>query len=263
MKKLSGIKKIIILALVIISGYLFCIWQNNSIVITETEYTNAKIPDAFNDYVICQISDLHNKEFGENQRNILNKISRISPDIIVITGDIVDRRKYNLEVAMEFVKGAIDIAPIYYVSGNHEAWSNQYTSIKNSLVNEGVVVLDDTMSQITINESSIDIVGVSDPDFLTSKYSEGTDISYMEQQLKQWSENQNFTILLSHRPELFHMYVENNMDLVFSGHAHGGQIRLPFVGGLVAPDQGVFPKYTSGQHKEEDTTMFVSRGLGN
>ncbi len=241
----------------------FAFWQNNSIVITESEYAGSKIPKEFDGYVIAYISDLHNKEFGKNQNTLLKELEDTRPDIIVVTGDLIDRRKYNLIVAMRFIDGAVKIAPVYFVSGNHEAWSDKYPSIKKSLVDAGVHVLDDSMAELSAGTGTINILGLQDPDFLTSGYMEGTDISILSEHLNQWSSNQEFQILLAHRPELFELYAENNIDLIFSGHAHGGQFRLPFIGGLVAPDQGLFPKYTSGSYTQNGSTMFVSRGLGN
>lgn len=256
-------KKLLYLAILFIGLIIFCIYQNNCIVVTRSDYYSPKLPDAFDGFTIVHISDLHNKMFGHNQAVLLDKLQNLSPDIIVITGDLIDRRKYDLDTAMTFVSGAVKIAPVYYVSGNHEAWSGKYSLIKKSLIDAGVHVLDDRAEELSIGEDSIHIMGLSDPDFLTSRYSEGTNVNNMTEQLKQWSKNKEFKILLSHRPELFHFYCENNMDLVFSGHAHGGQIRLPFIGGLVAPDQGLFPKYTSDSYTKDSTTMFVSRGMGN
>ena len=257
-------RKIVTFALLVIGLILFCYWQNNSIVITESEYVNQKIPKEFEGYVIAHISDLHNKEFGKKQKRLLKKLKSTSPDIIVITGDLVDRRKYDLNKAMSFVEGAVKIAPVYYVSGNHEAWSNRYETIRSSLREAGVQVLDDSATEMSVGGSSIRLLGLSDPDFLTSHYRDGTNTSRIEDYLHRWSSDERFQILLSHRPELFDRYVKYNMDLVFSGHAHGGQFRLPFIRrGLVAPDQGLFPKYTSGCYTKNGTTMFVSRGLGN
>jgi hypothetical protein len=257
-------RKIVTFALLVIGLILFCYWQNNSIVITESEYVNQKIPKEFEGYVIAHISDLHNKEFGKKQKRLLKKLKSTSPDIIVITGDLVDRRKYDLNKAMSFVEGAVKIAPVYYVSGNHEAWSNRYETIRSSLREAGVQVLDDSATEMSVGGSSIRLLGLSDPDFLTSHYRDGTNTSRIEDYLHRWSSDERFQILLSHRPELFDRYVKYNMDLVFSGHAHGGQFRLPFLRrGLVAPDQGFFPKYTSGCYTKNGTTMFVSRGLGN
>ena len=264
MKIRFTIRNITFCAIVVIGLILFCYWQNNHIVITGAKYSNPRIPKEFAGYVIAHISDLHNKEFGKKQEKLLNKLKRTSPDIIVITGDLVDRRKYDLNKAMRFVKGAVKIAPVYYVSGNHEAWSNQYETIRSRLEEAGVQVLDDSAAELLIGGSSIRLLGLSDPDFLTSRYRDGTDTSRVEECLRQWSGEEGFQILLSHRPELFDRYAEYPVDLVFSGHAHGGQFRLPFVRrGLIAPDQGLFPKYTSGSYTKNGTTMFVSRGLGN
>lgn len=255
-------RRIVILIIFILLSVML-IYQNNDLKITNSVYINEKVPLSFNGFKICQISDLHNKEFGENQKTLLKKVKKNEPDIIVVTGDLIDRRKYNLDVAMDFIVGAIKIAPVYYVSGNHEAWSNQYTDIKKRLTDEGVIVLDNEITSITTENSSIHILGLSDPDFLTHDYLDGTNTSKLEMKLNEWSTNENFKILLSHRPELFELYAENNMDLVFCGHAHGGQFRIPFIGGVIAPDQGIFPKFTSGFYTDKSTTMYVSRGLGN
>ncbi|NLJ66222.1 MAG: metallophosphoesterase [Clostridiales bacterium] len=258
-----SLHKFYIFAVLIIACIIFCIWQNNSITISESDYINSKIPDEFNDFIIVHISDLHNKQFGKNQKYILTKFEGIAPNAIVITGDLVDRRKYDLDKAMAFVEGALDIAPVFYVSGNHEAWSGKYSTIKSELEDAGVHVLDNGVIRLSIGDSSIHMFGVRDPDFHTSNYLEGTDITEMTDQFKKWSSYKSFKILLSHRPELFDLYCENKMDLIFTGHAHGGQVRIPFIGGLVAPDQGLFPKYTSGYYTKDESTMFVSRGLGN
>lgn len=263
MKKISKKQKILIAVVFIVGITCFCVWQNNNIVITKSEYINLKIPSDFDNFTIAHISDLHNKEFGGNQVKILNKVKSVSPDIIVITGDLIDRRNYDLDIAMAFIKGAINIASVYYVPGNHEAWSGKYNSVKGKLIDTGVIVLDNTAFELSKGGSSIQILGLSDPGFLTSSYMEGTDTSEIEKQLNIWSKGENFKILLSHRPELFDLYNKNNMDLIFTGHAHGGQFRIPGIGGIVAPDQGIFPKYTCGSYNGSSSTMFVSRGLGN
>lgn len=263
-KKVNKRKSLIILLFCIICLLLFLSWQNNSIVITKSEYSNPELPKEFDGFVIAQISDLHNKEFGKEQKILLRKLKSTAPDIILVTGDLIDRRRYDLEKDMNFIKGALKIAPVYYVSGNHEAWSDQYTNVKASLINSGVTVLDNSMVEYTIGNSSINLLGLQDPAFISANTIEDTKGLGFYDSLKQWSSNDNFQILLSHRPELFDLYTEHNIDLVFSGHAHGGQFRLPFIGGgLVAPDQGVFPQYTSGSYNKNQTTMYVSRGLGN
>ncbi|WP_258049697.1 metallophosphoesterase [Clostridium weizhouense] len=255
--------KLLSIIMFIIGFIFFCIWQNNSITISKYNYVNSKIPQNFNNFTIAHVSDLHNKMFGKDQIKLLNKVKSISPDIIVITGDLVDRRKYNLDTALMFISGAVKISPVYYVSGNHEAWSGKFPLIKEKLIDMGVHILDDKSFKLSNGSSSIHLLGLSDPDFLTYNYRDGTDTSKMEEQLNMWSTDKNFKILLSHRPELFHLYVQNNMDLIFTGHAHGGQFRIPGIGGVVAPDQGIFPNYTGGSYNKGLSTMFVSRGLGN
>ncbi len=249
--------------LVLIVLIVFFIWQNNSITTTQIDMTNSKIPDAFDEFTIVQISDLHNKVFRSNQSSLLKSVIEASPDIIVITGDLVDRRKYNLDDAMLFIDGAVRIAPVYFVSGNHEAWSGEYIEISRRLTAAGVVILDDAKVELESNGEIIGLLGLSDPDFFTSTYLEGTKYSNLEQHLVELSDESVYQILLSHRPELLDLYVDNKIDLIFAGHAHGGQFRLPRIGGLIAPDQGFMPKYTSGSYKEDLSTMVVSRGLGN
>lgn len=257
------IKKIGSIACIIISILLFFQWQNNDIVTSKIKYRNPKIPNGFNGYKIVHISDLHNKEFGKNQKRLLKKIEETCPDIIVITGDLIDRRKYDLHTAMMLINGAIEMAPIYYVSGNHEAWSGEYENIKDELSSSGVQILDDKKVELIKDGEKIQILGLSDPAFLRDGYMDGTNSSKLEESLMKMSDDSIFQILLSHRPELFHIYANEKIELIFSGHGHGGQFRIPFLGGLVAPNQGLFPKYTSGVHHEKESSLVVSRGLGN
>jgi len=257
------IKRLFVVAAAIFAISVFCTWQNNAITTTLIDYSNAKIPEEFNGFRVVHISDLHNKQFGQNQEPLLKKIHAVSPDIIVVTGDLIDRRKYDLDTAMVFINGAMKIAPVYYVSGNHEAWSGDYKNICEKLLSSGVQILDDTKATLFKGKGKIEILGLSDPDFLTSSYMDGTNSSKLKEQLERLSDDAVFQILLCHRPELFDIYVSENIDLIFSGHAHGGQVRIPFIGALVAPDQGLLPKYTSGAYTKNQSTMIVSRGLGN
>lgn len=258
-------KKIVIFLIVIFIGFFsFFKWQNNSITITELTFKNDKVPESFVGYKILQISDLHNKEFGTKQSNILTKIKNINPDIIVITGDLIDSNNTNIEIAMDLIKGAIKTAPIYYVSGNHEAWSGSYSTLKSKLEEVGVTVLDNQKTVISKDNSAIDLIGLSDPSFAKSEWLEYGETVNTETLISNLIEsNTHFQILLSHRPELFGLYANSEVDLVFSGHAHGGQFRLPFIGGFIAPDQGLFPDLTEGIHTNNNTSMVISRGLGN
>lgn len=244
--------------------FTFFNWQNNSIIISEMVFKNDNIPEAFKGYKILQISDLHNKEFGSKQNKILAKIEKINPDIIVVTGDLIDSNNTNIDIAMELINEAIKIAPIYYVSGNHEAWSGSYDELEYNLENSGVVVLDNQKIKVMNDSDSIDIIGLADTSFIESDWLEYGGNAETKNLLNTLTEETtNFKILLSHRPELFDIYSNSNVNLIFSGHAHGGQFRLPFIGGLIAPDQGFFPKLTEGIHTSNDTSMIISRGLGN
>lgn len=253
---------IIIFILSVIS--IFLVWQNNGVVLTRHNYLNNKIPNSFNGFKILHISDFHNKNF---HGRLANKIKRINPDIIVITGDLIDRRKTNLKLATEFVKEIVSVAPTYYVSGNHEQLSEHYKKLKEELYNSNVINMDNSYTIISKEGSEIGLIGIADPAIKSSEktYLFENNDSYISSRLEDLTKDlkTDFNILLSHRPEQFNIYKDFNLDLVFSGHAHGGQIRVPLLGGILAPDQGFFPKYAEGMIKEGYTSIVVSRGLGN
>lgn len=263
MKKLNKKTVLIVSVLVILCLGIWTLWGNITLEVNEYEIVSDRIPEAFAGFRIAQVSDLHNKDFGEGYGQLLTLLSQINPDIIVVTGDLIDSRQTDLDVALEFAWQAGKIARVYYVSGNHEARIPEYEDLKIGLVKAGVVILENQKVQITRKGESITLMGIDDPSF-QEDYLFGDSESVARQAIEDLqNESDGYTILLSHRPELFDLYVETEMDLVFSGHAHGGQFRLPFIGGLVAPNQGFFPKYDAGQFTENTTTMIVSRGVGN
>ena len=236
---------------------------NTNLEITEYYVTSSKIPDSFDGFEFAQISDLHNAEFGDENKDILELLSQIKPDVIVLTGDLIDSRHTDMDTALDFAGKAAQIAPVYYVTGNHEARIPEYEQLKMGLEDLGVTVLENQKVQITKDGESITLIGIQDPSFRTDYLFGDAEIVSSQAITSLQNESDGYTVLLSHRPELFDLYVDAGVDLVFSGHAHGGQFRLPFVGGLVAPNQGFFPKYDAGQFIEENTTMIVSRGVGN
>lgn len=222
-----------------------------------------ELPDAFDGYRIAHVSDLHNAEMGDGNEKLLAVLREADPDIIAITGDLIDSRNTNIEVALAFAEKAMKIAPCYYVTGNHEARVSECAELKAGLEAAGVVVLENERGEIELSGETITILGVDDPSFNTD-YLFGDSASVVSNTLAEIStDDDGFAVLLSHRPELFDTYVACGVDLALSGHAHGGQFRLPFVGGLVAPNQGLFPKYDSGLYTEGNTNMIVSRGIGN
>jgi predicted MPP superfamily phosphohydrolase len=247
--------KIIIIGVVLfLVGCLY--QQNNGIVTTSIKIESTDIPNHFDGYKICQISDLHSKSFGLKQRRLVNKIVENNPDVIVVTGDTVDARRYNEESCLELFSQITDIAPVYFVTGNHEAKSHKFEEFEKRLKAADVIVLRNDSQTINIDEDEILIIGLDDPSFYLMN------INTTLEKLTEHTDS-TFSILLSHRPELMDVYAEQNVNLIFSGHAHGGQVRLPLVGGLIAPNQGFFPQYTSGLYKKDNSLMVVSRGLGN
>ena len=245
--------------LIIIIAFLH--WQNNDIVITDTDINNRNIPSNFDKFKILQVSDLHNKEFGKNQNKLVNLTNKINPDIIVVTGDAIDSRKTNMDIAIGYLSQIAKIYPTYYVSGNHERRIKEYNRFEELLIQNNVKVLNNQYENIKIGNEEISLIGMKDISFIKSKDKRKEYLSTLKDIKK--AVNNDFTILLSHRPEIIDIYSESKVDLVFTGHAHGGQIRLPFTDGLFAPNQGLLPRYTSGKFKKGNTEMIVSRGLGN
>lgn len=262
-KKKKRIITLAVVAAVLVVLIIWVAWGNAALELNTYTITSNRLPEAFDGYRIAHVSDLHNAEMGKNNEKLLDMLRDAEPDIIAITGDIIDSRNTNVEIALEFTKAAMEIAPCYYVTGNHEARVSEYAELKEGLIEQGIVVLDDERIKLELSSETIALLGVNDPSFQTD-YLFGDSETVMQSKLQEISDAENeFTILLSHRPELFEVYADNNMDLVLSGHAHGGQFRLPFVGGLVAPNQGLFPKYDAGLYTDENTNMIVSRGIGN
>ena len=260
-RKSKTILTLISFLLIILIGWT--LWGNAALEVNEYEIVSDRIPKEFDGFRIAQVSDLHNAEFGEGNSKLIQLLSQTEPDIIVLTGDLIDSRQTNIKIALAFAQEAMKIAPVYFVSGNHEARVSEYEDLKMGLAEAGVIVLENQKVEITREGESITLMGIDDPSFQENYLfgdSEGVAKQAIETLLRV---SDGYTVLLSHRPELFDLYVETGMDLVFSGHAHGGQFRLPFIGGLVAPNQGFFPKYDAGLFSEENTTMIVSRGVGN
>ena len=254
----------------IAGSYFFINYQNNHLGLTEIEYSSSRIPPSFDQFKILHISDLHNKEFGFKQKELLDLTYRLRPDIIVITGDLIDGLgKTKLQPALDYIEGALLMAPIYYVSGNHEYWSKRYSEFKEKLKTlvvdnrKKLFLLEDKQETITRTGGQIQLCGLSDP--LMTK--DPDKMLYTLNFFKEEKERRKlpFSLLLSHRPELLGLYSKFPIDLILSGHAHGGQFRIPLLcpSGLFAPNQGWLPKYTAGIYHQNSSSMIVSRGLGN
>lgn len=251
---------IVILSIIAILVGAYNIWDNNRVQLTNIEISNNNIPVEFKGKRIVQVSDFHNSMFGKDQSKILEKLKEAKPDFILITGDLIDKRNTKIDVAVSFVKDALNIAPIYFVTGNHELLSGEYNILRTKLIDEGIIVLDNESVILKSGQSTLKLSGIIDP----GKIEGSGKVKKVNASLASIEgESADFSILLAHRPDLFEVYAKYDYDLIFSGHAHGGQFRFPFIGGLLAPDQGFFPKYDSGLFRLGKTTMIVSRGLGN
>lgn len=248
-------KKIVFLFLLIIILLIFAWYQNNHLVITTYAYKSSKIPNNANKFSIVQISDLHNACFGKNNYKLKNGIESLAPDIIVITGDIIDSNHTNINIAINFVRDMAKKYPVYYVTGNHEYWLDeaQKKELFTGIQDAGAVILNNEKISIDADNDSITLIGLDD-----NSLNDATLRSIME------TCNKNeLTVVLAHEPQYIDKYADAGADFVLTGHAHGGQMILPFIGPLIAPDQGFFPKYTAGQFDSKSTTMYISRGLGN
>ena len=258
-KTLSVVSAIVIL-LAVLCGWV--VWGNLTLDVTEYTAESNLLPKSFSGYTIAHVSDLHNAEKGENNEKLISALEEAKPDMIAITGDLVDSRHTDIEVAMEFAKQAVKIAPCYYVTGNLEGRLPNYDSIKNELVEIGVNVMDNSKLEIKKDGQKITLLGIEDPRMVSV---------FEEHYARITNYNLNniahdvsgYTILLAHRPELFDTYKAFDINLVLCGHAHGGQVRVPFLGGVLVPNQGFFPEYDAGKFTERKTTMIISRGIGN
>lgn len=246
------IKSAIVL-LIVIALLLFCSYQNRHLETTYYTYKAEQLGADLEGYRIVQISDLHNVKFGKNNQKLVDRIRECEPDMIVLTGDLVDSNHTNVDRAVQFVDEIVKICPVYYVTGNHEYWldTSEYENLMDGVASAGVIILDDQVVEISRGDAKFRLVGLDD-----KSLADGT----LEALL---SDEKELTVVLAHEPQYLARYAGTGVDLVLSGHAHGGQFRLPFVGGIVALDQGFLPEYTAGEYYMNGTEMIVSRGLGN
>lgn len=230
--------------------------ENKSLQADQFVYRSPKVTGELEGYRLVQVSDLHNARFGKENCLLLALIEAQMPDCIVITGDLLDSYQVRPALACDFAQKAAAIAPTYFVTGNHEHRLEQ-GALKTFLARLealGVTVLRNEAVTLGMGASSFRLLGVD-------CQQGGTDTV---QRLMADARPDQLQILLSHKPHYAENYARAGVDLVLSGHAHGGQFRLPAVGGLFAPGQGILPKYTAGMYRlGEQTTMLVSRGLGN
>ena len=259
----KGMKRLLVGLLILFGIAVFCYFENNAITVSEYEITSEKIPESFDGFVVVHLSDLHNKLFGENQKELIAHVKKQNPDMIVITGDLIDSNHPNVETGLLLVEEAMKIAPVYFVTGNHDNYLSDTDTFAlfQGLERLGARVLMNEKTDIYLEneEEYISLLGIDDNLVAYTSIFRET----LATLTKQEEGEEAFVLLLAHQPQVLRVYSEYEIDLVLSGHAHGGQFRIPFVGGFVAPDQGFLPKYTKGLYEENGTKMIVSAGLGN
>lgn len=239
---------------VLLSTLYTCLWNEQFVMgITRYELESDKIEDGF---TVAVVADLHNHRFGEDNAELIAVIAEEKPDIIAIVGDIIIRKNPDISVVRPLIEGLCKIAPVYFAFGNHEEAMLDTTDILFEIEDSGATILSQECEDIEINGELIRIGGLdSNPDpgcpgrkFLDEYFFEEEDV---------------FKLLLCHKPEFLHYFMQCDIDLVLCGHAHGGQIILPGGQGVYSPEQGWWPKYTEGLYKSETATMIITRGLGN
>ena len=234
------------------------LWHGNTVAgTTAVTVRSPRLPAAFSGFRIAQVSDLHNASFGEKNGELARLLRGARPDLIAVTGDLIEAEQSDAALAL--MEQAVRIAPVYYAPGNHEARMEGYPAFAERLRGLGVQVLENRAVLLSRDGGTLRLAGLSDPAFspLPPETAAGQALDALV------PDDGVYTLLLSHRPELLEVYAAHPVDLALSGHAHGGQVRLPGIGGLYAPNQGVFPRLASGVHRQGRTTLVVSRGLGH
>lgn len=234
-------------AILAVAGY--CIFENATIGVTEYSLESDKISGSIR---VCHLSDIHVKNSGWNFEQIIKKTAAQNPDIILVTGDLIDSRVSDISRACTLIETLCEIAPVYYVTGNHEERlpADIYATALKQIHDAGAVLLKDRAEKIDISGNTVNVMGLFDR-------------SYPDLSLIGSMRDENALNLLAvHRPQFAEEYAESGADIAFCGHAHGGQIRIPFVGGVFSPDQYFFPKYFQGVHTFEKGSTVISRGIG-
>ena len=248
---------LIVNALLIFSLFYF----SSNIGVTHYNIEADRLAPEFDGYRILQISDFHTGSFNGGTEKLIQKVINEKPDIIVLTGDLIDETAINLRSVNKLVAQLSLIAQVYSVSGNHDVWHSDFSGLKDMLKNKGVVLLENEKVAIKRGNSHINLFGIDDPDTWNDTSAE----RFFKLKTSELQQASGYNILLFHRANMFDVIKGNGYQLVLAGHMHGGQIQIPFVGGIVSPQQNRkwFPKYTDGKWIKAGTTMIVSRGLGN
>ena len=256
-KRRHPLRWVAALLILLAVGWCFLQWQLWGIQVTVTQVGVHGLPDGFEGLRIVQISDLHGHEYGQDSEALLALVAQQAPEFIVVTGDLIDQESH-LAMVPALARGLAAIAPTYYVTGNHEWAVGGVPRLKGILTECGVTVLSNQYVTLERNGDSLVLAGVDDPNGYADQKTPEELYGEIHREAGDLC-----TILLAHRNDRFDQYAAAGYDLVISGHAHGGIVRLPFTDGLLGTDRKLFPTWTAGVYTLGDSTLFVSRGLGN
>lgn len=248
---------LIILALIAAAAAFLIKDSREDLEISRYEVKSQKLPESFDGFKIVQLSDLHGAEFGEDGMGLVEKVKELEPDIIALTGDFVTDEG-DLAAVKKLAGRLTELCPVYFVSGNHEFGSGLAIKVRNILERAGVKYLSNEYLTINRGDDEILLGGVEDP----LAYADMLSPDELAQKMNDAAPDA-FKILLGHRNYWMTEYPELPVDLIFCGHAHGGLIRIPGVGGLIGTDRRLFPDFDAGQFNNGRYTLIVSRGLGN
>lgn len=239
--------------------------DNKFLNVSRYEIKSDKIPTEFNKFKIIHLSDFHNYDFGKDNVKVIQKINNEHPDIIVMTGDMVNKYDKNFDRFLKLSETLSKKYKIYYIIGNHEKRLKNYhlNFIIEKLSQYNIKILNDEKITITRKNNFINIYGIDIPLPFYKTRNKPTNIEEVVDVLLKKCYEKEYNILLAHNPLYFETYSKYNVDLTLSGHVHGGMIRLPFVGGLLSPERKLFPKYSSGIYEANKKKLIVSRGLGH
>lgn len=225
--------------------------------VEEYELSSARLPDTFDGFRVVHLSDLHRVRFGKDNFRLVEKVQQAKPDIIALTGDFVEGDTDLAEIE-SLCAQLVQIAPTYFVSGNHDAGSGRLREIGTMMARCGVIYLQNSYRTITKDGKELVICGVEDPNAWAEMPTPDELVSTLRAE-----HPDAFVLLLGHRNYWPDRYPDLDVDVILSGHGHGGIIRLPFVGGLLGTNANLFPKYDAGVYDTQEYSMVVSRGLGN
>ena len=246
---------LLVVAAAILAGFWY--FENHVIQTEEVTLASDRLPAAFDGLRVAEVADLHGKEFGPDNEDLLRALKAAEPDLIAVTGDLADEHT-DLSVIRTLAAAMAEIAPTYYVTGNHEWVMEDLSALFGILEEAGVTVLRNEYVPLTVDGETIILAGVDDPN---GPYDQKTPAELVAEIRAEWGDP--YILMLAHRNDQIELWSELRVDAVLTGHGHGGVIRLPFVGGLLGVDRELFPAYTAGVFARGRTQMYVSRGLGN